>query len=172
MRIDLLGYILRFVFLVMLQVLVFNHIHAFDFITPFVYVLFLISLPVDFKGGLLLLVSFLLGLSVDIFTNTLGMHAFACVMAAFARPFLLNITSPRDGYEFGVKPSIQELGFVWFISFSGLLILIHHFTLYLIEILRFSEIFRVTGRALSSGFFTLVIITIIQLLNSKTSRTE
>jgi hypothetical protein len=170
MRIDILGYILRFVFLVALQVLVFNHIHLFDFVTPFVYIVFLITLPVEFTGGLLLLVAFGLGFSVDLFTNTLGMHASACVMAAFVRPFILNLTAPRDGYEFGVKPSIQELGIGWFLTFSSLLIIIHHFTLYLVEVLRFTELFRVLGKALASGVLTLIIITVLQLLNSKNTR--
>lgn len=172
MPIDFLGYLFRFLALVIIQVLFFNHIHLFYFVTPFVYLAFLLTLPVNIKGAWILLIAFLLGLSIDVFTNTLGMHAAACVMAAFSRTFVLNITAPRDGFEFGAVPNVKQMGLSWFLVYASIIIFIHHFTLYWIELFKFSEVFHAFYKTLGSGLFTLVIIVLLQLLNAKSKAIE
>ena len=90
----------RFIGLVLLQILVLNNIQFSSILNPFLYVYLIIVLPVDFRPSIALLLGFLLGLSVDVFCQTLGMHTIATTFAAFCRPYILLYMSPRDGYGF------------------------------------------------------------------------
>ena len=156
--------ILRFIVLVLVQVLVIKNIELGRFINPFVYVLFILILPFETPKWMLLLVSFLMGITIDMFYDTAGMHAAACVFMAYIRPGILKLFSPRDGYEFGIQPTIQYLGIPWFLSYAGILILLHHTILFYIEIFRLHEFFSTFFRVLCSSFFTIVLVVISQYL--------
>jgi rod shape-determining protein MreD len=134
------------------------------YIIPFVYVLFIISLPFEIPNWLLLILSFCLGICIDLFYNTAGMHAAACLVMAYIRPAVLKLFSPREGYEFGMKPTIQYLGTVWFVSYAGILIFVHHFVLFYIEVFRFTEFFSTLLRVIVSSLFTLLLVILIQFL--------
>ncbi len=83
--------ILSFVLLVLFQVLALNNIQFLGFINPYIYILFIIALPVKTPRWLSLILAFILGLTLDIFSNTLGMHAFATVLIAFLRNGIINL---------------------------------------------------------------------------------
>lgn len=152
----------RFVILVILQIVVFNNIQFSGYINPYIYVLFILLLPFETPKGLLMLSSFLLGLSIDMFTNTLGMHAAACVFMAFLRPHVLQYIAPREGYESGSLPRIYYYGFNWFLKYSIILILAHHIFLFYIEVFTFSGFFYTLSRALLSSLFTIILIVFSQ----------
>src|SRR6185369_9061688 len=118
--------IFRYLFLVLLQVLVLNHIQWSGYINPYVYVLFILLLPIETPRWLLLLSALMLGLTIDMFGNTSGMHAAASVMMAFARPRILRLIAPRDGYEAETKLTPLVMGFKWFITYVSMAVLIHH----------------------------------------------
>ena len=84
--------IFRFVMLVLVQVFVLDNIQFLGYISPMIYILFILSLPVRFPRGVVLILAFLLGLTIDIFNNTMGIHAFATVFAAFIRPTIINMS--------------------------------------------------------------------------------
>lgn len=162
----------RFIVLVLLQVLLIRNIELGRFINPFVYVLFLIVLPFETPKWSLLPIAFLLGITIDMFDNTIGLHAAACVLVAYVRPAVLNLFSPRDGYEAGTQPTAQYLGIPWFLSYAGILVLLHHFTLFFLEAFRFSEFFSTLLRALISSIATLVLILVIQFLFNRKKEEE
>lgn len=164
--------IIRFFVLVLVQVLIIKNIELGRFINPFVYVLFILMLPFETPKWLLLVASFLLGITIDMFYDTSGMHAAACVMMGYVRPGILKLFSPRDGYEFGTQPSIQYLGIPWFLSYSGILVVIHHLILFYIEIFRFSEFFSTFFRVIVSSIFTLLLIVISQYLFQRKKEQE
>lgn len=124
-------------------------------------------LPVRMPKTFLLLAAFLTGLVVDVFSNTMGMHAAACVFMAYVRPTVLRIMAPRDGYETESSPSVKELGFTWFLIYAATLTFIHHFILFYIEVFRFSEFFTTFLRVLLSSVATLLTIMISQYLFGK-----
>jgi rod shape-determining protein MreD len=161
---EVLRNFLRFIILVLVQVLIIKNIEMGRYIIPFIYVLFIISLPFEIPNWLLLVVSFLLGISIDFFYNTAGMHAAACLVMAYVRPTILKLFSPREGYEFGMQPTIHYLGSVWFVSYAGILIFIHHLVLFFIEVFRFSEFFSTLLRVIVSSLFTLLLVVLIQFL--------
>jgi len=155
-------YILSFFLLVLLQVLILNNIQLGGFINPYVYILFILILPFNTPKWLLLILGFLLGFSIDLFTNTLGMHSSATVFIAFLRPFVLKIISPRDGYESETSPTVSFYGISWFIQYSTILVFAHHLILFYIEVFRFSDFFITLLRIILSSVLSLLIIFISQ----------
>jgi hypothetical protein len=121
-------------------------------------------LPFETPKWLLLLSAFALGITIDMFYDTAGMHATATVCMAYVRPGVLKLFSPREGYEVGTQPTIYYLGIPWFLSYSGILIVLHHLVLFYIEIFRFSEFFSTFLRVLLSSIFTLLLVVISQYL--------
>jgi rod shape-determining protein MreD len=154
----------RFIILVLVQVLIIKNLELGRFINPFIYVLFIIILPFETPKWLLLISAFVLGITIDMFYDTAGMHAAACVAVAYVRPGILKLFSPRDGYEIGTQPTIQYLGVPWFLSYSAILIVLHHFILFYIEIFRFSEFFSTLLRVIISSLFTLLLVVMSQYL--------
>lgn len=164
---ELLIFLFRFLILMAVQVIVLNNIQFSGFINPFVYIMFIMMLPVRIPKSLLLVIAFVTGLTVDVFSNTMGMHAAACVFMAYLRPSLLRIMAPRDGYETESSPSVRELGFTWFLIYAAAATFIHHFILFYIEVFRFSEFFTTFLRVLLSSIATLLTIMISQYLFGK-----
>ena len=154
----------RFIVLVLFQVLVLNNIQFSGYVNPFMYVLFILLLPFETPRWLLLFSGFLLGLSVDIFSNTLGLHASASVFMAFMRPYILTIMAPRDGYETGTYPRIFYYGLTWFLNYTIILVLMHHVFLFYFEVFRFAEFFRTLLRVIFSSAFSIAIIVLSQYI--------
>ena len=169
---EIIRNIIRFIILVGVQVLIIKNIELGRFINPFIYVLFLIVLPFETPKWALLFCGFIIGITIDMFYNTAGMHAAACVFMAYVRPGVLKLFSPRDGYEFGTQPTVQYLGVPWFLSYSGILVLLHHFILFYLEIFRFSEFFSTFFRVIVSTIFTILLIVITQYLFNRKKEQE
>ena len=155
---------LRFVILVLLQVLVLNNIQLGGYINPYLYVLFILMLPFEIPKSVVLILCFVLGLVIDMFSNTVGMHAAACVFMGFCRPFAILYIAPRGGYDFGALPSIRDLGFRWYIAYAGILVFLHHLILFFVEVFRFSDFPSTLSRVFVSSLFTLLLVVISQYL--------
>ncbi len=160
----ILNNILRFIFLVLLQVLILDGINLGGYINPYMYILFIILLPFETPNWLLLVLAFMIGISVDAFSNTLGIHASASVFAAFLRPMTLKFMAPRDGYEAGTQPKLSTYGFGWFLRYSLIIIFSHHLFFFIVIAFDFADFFSTLMRAILSGSFTLVIIIISQYI--------
>ncbi len=154
--------VLRFVILVLLQVLVLNNIQLSGYINPFMYVLFILLLPFETPGWLLLLLGFILGLTVDLFSHTPGLHASATVFMTFLRQYVLQIIAPRDGYEVGSFPRLHYFGFLWFVKYAGILIIAHHLFLFYIEVFKFDDFFGTLTRVLFSSVLSLSLVVLSQ----------
>ncbi len=154
--------ILRFIVLMLLQVLVFNNIHVFSYITPFIYILFILLLPFETPRWLMLLLGFILGIIMDVFSNTGGIHTSATVLIAYIRPWAQNTISSKQEYEPGIQPGIKNMGFRWFFLYSLILTTIHHIVLFYLEVFRFSDFFQTMYHALLNMVYTMVFILVIQ----------
>jgi len=155
-------YPVQFLVLVLLQVLILNNIQFSGYINPFLYLAFILWLPFETPKWLLMSISFLTGLTIDVFSNTMGMHTSASVFLAFCRPFFVELFAPRDGYEVNQRPSIQDLGLGWFLKYSAILVLCHHLFLFYVEVFRFTDFWNTLARAFSSAAFTLICIVIAE----------
>jgi len=164
---ELVILLFRLFILLTVQVVVLNNIQFSGFINPFLYIMFIMMLPVKLPKTFLLLIAFGTGLLVDVFSNSMGMHAAACLVMAYVRPSLLRILAPRDGYEAESVPSVKELGFTWFLIYAAALTFVHHMVLFYIEVFRFSEFFSTFLRVILSSLATLLVIMISQYLFGK-----
>lgn len=155
----------RFILLVLLQGLILNDAHLFQgMAVPFLYVFFLLMLPLETPRWLELIIGLVCGLAIDMFTNTIGMHASACVVLAYLRPLVLKGIAPRDGYEFGMRPTVSDMGPAWYLKYAIVLIFIHHLWLFFLEVYTFSGFFNTLLRAVLSTFFTFVLVLLSQYL--------
>ena len=159
-------HILRFILLILLQVFVLNTIPPLhQFIVPYLYFLFILWLPVGISRIALLLVAFLFGLSLDYFTGTPGLHASPCLLIAYLRPFLLQLLLAQETAEAGYKePGHKTMGWVPYITYAGLLTVIHHSCLVLIEWLQFGNFLYFMGKVLGTSAISLLLILIAELL--------
>lgn len=172
MTIDIIKNIPRFFLLVGLQVFLFNNIQFSGYINPYVYILFIMSLPFGTPRWLVLIISFILGMSIDMFSDSAGIHAAACTFMGYSRSYILLLVKPLDDYDESKSPSIKDMGFAWFITYAAILTVLHHFVYFYMEVFRFSEIFSVLLRVILSSIFSLLIIIISQYFFSKTAAAD
>lgn len=167
----ILKHIVRFIILVVIQVLILNDIRFGGYINPYVYVLFVLLLPVDIPGWLLLTSAFTMGLTIDLFSDTHGMHTAATLLLAFFRPGVIRMISGRPDFDPGTIPSISSLGSQWIALYTLILVFIHHTLLFFLEIFRFSEFFITLGRiALSTGITSILVYIGFLLLDNPERR--
>ena len=165
MRNDLLKYGVYFIVLILFQVLVLNNVQISGYVNPYCYILFILILPFETPGWLLLVLAFFLGMVVDIFPQgwigdgaTLGFHSTATVAIAFARPFIVKWINPRDEYEAGTKPDASDQGFGWFVKYLVIMVSLHHFILFFLEEFSFSRIPDTLLRFFISSVFTILLL--------------
>lgn len=161
---ELLRHGLRFVGLILVQGLILKNMEIGFMANPFLYVLFIIQLPFELPAWIGLLLAFALGFFVDLFYGTMGMHMAACTLMGWARPAVLRFMVPRDGYEFGQQPTIQDMGRMWFLSYAAILIFIHHFILCFVEIFSFREVGMTFLRVIICTIATLILVVVTQFL--------
>jgi rod shape-determining protein MreD len=157
---------LYFVVLVLLQVLLFNNINFLGFINPYIYVLFILSLPVALNKKSIMVFAFIIGLLIDIFTNTLGVHIFASVLIAYLRNFWIDALFFRNDFDF-TAPSINNFGFYNYLKYAFVLIFIHHLTLFFLEVLSFDNFWLMLLRVLYNSIVSLLLIISFELIKSK-----
>ena len=158
--------ILRFVLLVLFQVLVLNNIQFLGYINPYLYILFILALPVQIPRWFLLVLAFILGMTIDIFSNTIGMHAFATVLVAFFRDGIIKLfTNIEEGNN--PTPSFYTFGVSSYIKYVVLMVIIHHTTLFLLEAFSFSHFWIMLAKILLSSMVTILLIMGIQSIKTK-----
>lgn len=154
----------RFVVLILAQVFIFDNIHLYGFISPFVYILFLLLYPVKVNQQLFLVLGFLLGLTMDFFSDTGGIHATACLMLAYARPFVLK-------YSFGVSYEyntikINHTTMRGRLTYISSLVVLHHLIFYTLEIFNLKHTLFILKSVLFSSIFTILLSLILMIIFS------
>lgn len=157
--------IIRFIALVLLQVLICNQMNFLGSISPYIYVLFILIYPVKNNRLSFIFISFILGILIDIFMDTGGAHAAASVTIAYMRPVFLK-------FSFGAAYEYQAIKFndadlLPRVIYFTLLILIHHFILFILIIFDNSKAGMVVSNALSTGLFTLFLALTLTTLFSR-----
>ncbi|HQB28614.1 MAG TPA: rod shape-determining protein MreD [Paludibacter sp.] len=149
--------IVSFVVLVLVQVLVLNNIHFMGYINPYVYVLFILLLPVRFSRLFTLILAFALGLIIDAFSNTYGIHAFSTVLIAFLRPFAINLFTNIEE-DTNPIPSFNSFGVFAFSKYVITLVFIHHASFFLLEIFSFTAFGYTLLRIVLNTLITTAIL--------------
>lgn len=151
--------ITRFVLLLAAQVLIFNNFLLLGFINPYPYILFIMLYPVNGNRNVLLLASFVLGIVMDMFGNSGGVHAAACLTLAYFRPFIFKFAFGLS-YEYQTVRLDDVLSRERF-SFILIAVILHHFTLFLLEVFRFEFLWDILLRTFASTIFTIVLVILL-----------
>ncbi len=158
--------IFRFILLILIQVYILDRIHIHYMVTPYVYFLFILWLPFNINRTLLMIIAFILGFTLDSFRHNPGFHTAACVLTAYIRPFLINLLIPQEGAETNYEePSAKSMGgFASYSIYIGILTLVHHGWLFLLEALELASFWYFLIKTLFSFTISLLLILVTELL--------
>ena len=167
---SILQFTLLFLVLVLLQVLIFNHLYLFHTALPLVFIYFILRLPVTMSTVSVLTLSFLLGLTIDVFSNTAGMNALACTILGFIRLPMLQLYTPRDDdHNNNLEPSIKSLGATVFTKYALSASFIYCSLFFLIESFTFFNTVTLLLRIAGSTILTFIVIMCIDFLINQRS---
>lgn len=156
-------YLLLYLFVVLVQVLILNQLQVSGYLNPYFYMLFILLLPVSTPRYLVLFLAFFTGFTIDFFTDTPGLHAAATTLLGYLRTPVLYLVSGR-GSDIAEYPSLKNNGLRWFLIYSVLLVLVHHFFLFYMEVFSFTGFFRTLIRAIFSTILSVFVIVLSQFL--------
>jgi rod shape-determining protein MreD len=161
--------IMRFALLILMQFYVFDKVHLHYMVTPYIYFLFILWMPFQLNRTIQMILAFMLGFVLDSFRHSPGFHAAACVLIAYLRPFLISILIPQEGADTNYdEPSVKSMGgFMPYMLYAGLLTLIHHGWLFLLEAWQFGNFWYFIIKTLLSTIVSLLLIVITELLFSR-----
>lgn len=159
--------IIRFVVLILIQVLVLNNMNLGGYMHPYIYVLFILLLPARINRSLLLIIAFITGLTIDYFANTLGLHASASVFMAYLRPGTINLFFRNYEFASEEEPGPKSIGFGGFSKYTFVLVFAHQLILFYLEVLSFNNFFHTFTRVALSTILTTAIILISIMFFSK-----
>jgi rod shape-determining protein MreD len=159
-----LKYILIFILVVLVQGLVVNNIEINEFLNPMVYPMLILMLPFELGVLATVIISFILGITIDGFSNTFGLHASSAMLIGYLRPTLLKYIKPRDGYDNSLLPSAPDMGLGWFIGYSSLFLFIHHLWFFSFEVFRMDLLMLILAKTFFSVIFSLLLVILLQYI--------
>jgi rod shape-determining protein MreD len=168
MNSTLLVNIFRFIMLLAIQIVIFNNMNFLGYISPFPYILYIILYPVNSNRSGLIVSSFLIGLTMDMFCNSGGIHATACLILAYYRPYIFKFSFGLS-YEYQTIKINESLTPERF-SFILVSVLLHHIVLFVFEAFQFRFIWDILLRTLFSSIFTIITSIIIIYLIKPSKR--
>ena len=163
---EAIQYSLMILLYLFLQIFFMRNVVLFNYAFCFIYIAGVLLLPADIDRMYLLLIAFGIGFTVDVFSNTFGMHAAATVLIAYLRPFLIHYQMKSRGAE-RAEVGIRAQGFGAFLGYVFPLILLHHSLLFLIEINHFGMILYTLIRIGASALFTTLLIILLELFSKR-----
>lgn len=160
--------LVRAVILMVFQVLVLNHINlggkSFNYITIFIYPIFLMFLPITLPTWIMLIIGFFYGYCIDVFGDTMGKHTATSVFIVFVRSFLLQMLEPQGGYKQGTSPTRRRMGFPWFLRYASIFMFLHVFYFFCVEIFTLLYIGKILMYTLPSYIISLIFVMIYSFL--------
>ena len=167
---SLITFIFTGIVLLVVQVLFLKNLAVFGVAMGFLYLMFILDLSINVNKITLLLLGFALGLLIDIFYDTIGMHAAAATLVAFSRPYWLKAVSPTGGYDESNRPDLQEMGLSWYMSYSFPLFFIYSFLFFTIDQWGTGGLLGVLNKSLFSAIFSMLLAILVQVLFFKRRR--
>jgi hypothetical protein len=163
---EAIQYSLMILLYMALQILFLRNVVLFNYAFCFIYIGGVLLLPADTDRLYLLLIGFATGFVVDVFSNTFGMHAFATVLIAYIRPFLVNYQMEAKGAE-RMDLGIRAQGLGSFLSYIVPLIFIHHAALFLMEMNNFGMILYTLTRIGASVLLSTIVLVLLELFSKR-----
>jgi hypothetical protein len=155
---------ISFFFYLFFQVMILKNAVLFHTAFCFLYIAYLLLLPVETNSLFLMLVAFIMGFFIDMFYDSLGLHALSCVLIMYLRNFWLARLTPQGGYDNGAIPGIAASGLQWFLTYAIPLVFVHHAVLFFTEVGGFQYFGFTLWKVLCSTVYTTIVILIVQYL--------
>ena len=150
---------------IVVQLLFLRDLALFYYGFCFLYLWAIIKAPIETPPAYLILGGFVLGWLLDVFYNTHGMHAFATVLVAWLRPTFFNILTPANGYDERSSISLEEMKWMWFFPYLGLMLFTHHLVLFLLEASDMSLFGLSLWKAFLSTLLGIAVFSLLELFN-------
>ena len=157
--------IVRFILLLLVQVAICNHINFFGYINPYIYIIYIFLFPIREERLVLLVMSFSLGLLVDVFSDSGGVHAAAAVSLAYFRPILLKSSYGMIYEHQSIKFNTTDIGSL--ITYISLGTVLHHLIMFSLEIFNINNILLILQKTVFSSIFTILLSVLIITLFSR-----
>ncbi len=157
-----LEYTILFLVLVILQALLFSRMGVSIYVNPLVYIAFVILLPMEIAGALLLVLAMVLGMAVDLLTGMAGLNTIATLFAAFCRPTVLTLFVGKEVVKDGGVPNVSRIGQRHYWYYATVMVLLHNTTFFLIESLTWSLFFPTLLRIVCSSALVLLLLYFLQ----------
>lgn len=162
--IDVLHIVIQFILIVVLQVLLMDKISLWGYVTPMIYIMFILSLPFQTPKWLLVVLGFITGIIEDLFTGMTGIHAASTTLIAFLRPLVMKLITNKSTIEEHLRPILYDMHFPWYIVYSLILTFIHQFSIFFLDALSFVNFGRTLWIGAINTIFTVVLILLFQCL--------
>lgn len=165
---DLVKNLVRITLIVLIQVLILRRLNlsigSFNYIHILFYPVLIMILPLRISKPLLLIIGFVIGLVVDVFYDSLGVHASACVFLAYIRPYVLSVFEPRGGFSVNTSPTKHNLGMYWFLRYAAAMLLLHLLFYFSMEVFTVVYLKEIILRTIFSFIFSFAFIMLYKLL--------
>lgn len=158
----------RFVILVLVQVLILNQFDILGYINPYVYPLLIILIPFNINSVQKLLLAFGLGICLDFFEDSGGIHAAATLIIAYLRPVLLRGVF-GSSYDYQTL-KFYDAAFKSRLLFVVLIVFIHHTVLFSLEIFSVNHLLYLFEKIIYSSVFSILLIMLILKLIQKDTK--
>lgn len=147
----------RYIIVMLLQVLLFDQLQLWGVCHPYIYILCLLMMPINLPNIVEMLVGALVGLVMDVFCNSLGVHMAACILIMFIRPYLIgSIVNDKDRLK--EQMSLRAIGMEQLFRYVLTMVLIHHLTVFLLAAWSWQHMGFVQLETIVSGIITTVVI--------------
>lgn len=166
--------LIRLILYIALQVLVLKEINLggqnHNLIFIFIYQIAILTLPFQIPQFFVVLIAFVIGFIVDLFYLSPGVNAGACLWMVLFRPIVLRIFEPQNGYQNDMSPTIGDLGIIWFMKYSSVLLFIFFLSYFILQIFTFVYTGEILIKTILSFFVSSIIIFLLQLFFSFKSK--
>lgn len=165
---SVLNYIILFLVLITSQIVIFNNICLFNVAIPFLFIYLIIRLPLSLSPNIVMSISFGIGLIIDIFSDTQGMHALACTIVAFLRRGILRLYVIREDDIADGEVSIKSIGYFTYFKYLLTIVLLYCILIFCIEAFTFFNVLQLILRIICSTILSFILILGIErILNKK-----
>ena len=162
---DLMRNIIRFIFFILVQVFILNTLHLHQFIIPYIYFLFILWLPFSISRYTLLIIGFITGLTLDYFSMQIGVHAAACTLIAYVRPFIINILTVKETSEISYRePSPLSMRWMPYLIYVFILTVLHHTYMTFLQWLQFGNFIDFLIKVFTTTVISMLLIITVELL--------
>jgi hypothetical protein len=163
----------RFVLLILIQYMLSNMAPLNGYVVPYMYFVFILWLPFSIKRGWLLVLAAIYGFAFDFLVLTPGIHASACIMIAYLRPFLISLLLAREVTALNyAEPSVTSMGFTAYVVYAIMLIFAHHITLVFLQWMTVGKFGYFFIKIISTTIISILLVAILEAVVSRKQKTR